>query len=56
MPKFHLLYFKNLLDVAFCKFFELYNDDFIKEDGRYVLASSLTTARLAKTFTALVVE
>ena len=50
MPKFHLLYFKSLLDIAFSKFFEIYGDDFIKQDNRYVLAKSFTTKQLAKIF------
>ena len=56
MPKFHLLYFKCLLDIAFSKFFDIYGDAFIKQDNRYVLAKSFTANQLAKTFEHLVID
>ena len=38
MPKFHLLYFKHLLDIAIINFFDTYNDCFKNIDGKYVLS------------------
>jgi len=53
MPKFKLLYFKNLLDIAFNKFFDLYNNDFIKDGTAYVLAKKFNTLQLTKIFNSL---
>lgn len=56
MPKFKLLYFKNLLDVAFNKFFEFYEDAFIKQDDIYILASNFSKQKIAKIFKAIVID
>lgn len=55
MPKFNLLYFKNLLDISLCKFFELYNDDFQKINGKYVL-STISKSKLVSIFRTLIIQ
>lgn len=51
LPKCYLLYFKNMLDVAFIEFFDEYNDFFEKNDnGQYVLLKALDEGSLEKFF------
>jgi hypothetical protein len=50
MPKFHLLYFKNILDIALIKFFDDYNDSFVKINGKYVLSKQMNKGKLLKIF------
>ena len=50
MLKFKLLYFKSLLDIAFIKFFDEYNDLFKNVDGIYILAKDINIAKLVKIF------
>ena len=51
LPSYNLLYFKNLLDLAFLRFFEEYNDSFLKnEKEEYVLVKNLSIQELEKFF------
>lgn len=50
LPKFQLLYFKDLLDIAFCKFFDDYNDQFIKVNGEYHLGNAISLSEIEKSF------
>lgn len=50
LPQFHLLYFKELLDVAFIKFFEDFNDQFVKIGDEYHLGQSLSLQSIEDTF------
>jgi hypothetical protein len=52
-PQINLLYYKNLLDICFCRFFELYNSSFININGSYVLAENITKSKLSTIFKAL---
>lgn len=56
MPKFYLLYFKNLLDIAFIKFFQIYNDAFVKVDDEYVLSKSFSKSKLTSLFRNTVID
>lgn len=56
MPKFHLLYFKNLLDMSIVKFFELYNKKFQKIHGKYVLSEDMSRIKLSRIFKQLIIE
>lgn len=47
MPTFKLLYFKNLLDIAFIQFFDKYNDLFQKIDSQYVFSANWDVQKLA---------
>ena len=47
MPTFNLLYFKNLLDIAFLQFFDKYNDLFQKIDDCYVFSADWDAQKLA---------
>lgn len=42
LPKYHLLYFKCLLDVAFIEFFDKHNDQFAKQDGKYFFCGMMS--------------
>lgn len=55
-PKFNLLYFKNVLDAVFIRFFDLYNDSFIAQDGVYIMKDTMSCAKVAKVFKALAVD
>lgn len=50
MPKFKLLYFKSLLDIAFIRFFDDYNDQFQNINGQYILSKDLSIFKLIKIF------
>lgn len=51
LPKYNLLYYKALLDKCFARFFDEYNDKFIKNDKQqYVLADNVSKAKLKQTF------
>ena len=50
MPKFNLLYYKNILDIAFKMFFTENNDKFKKQDGKYILAEALSISQLKAMF------
>ena len=39
MPKICLLYYKNILDLAFKRFFEEHNEYFTKVENKYVLGN-----------------
>lgn len=56
MPKFYLLYFKSLLDIAFIKFFQSYGDAFIKVGNEYVLSKAVSKSKLKTMFSQVVVE
>ena len=53
MPKLNLLYYKNLLDLCFYKFFALHEDCFVKDGDCYVLAKCPSRTKLQQIFTAL---
>ena len=50
MPKFYLLYFKSLLDIAFIKFFQSCNDAFMKVGNEYVLSKAISKSKLKTMF------
>ncbi len=50
MPKFNLLYYKNILDIAFQMFFDENNSKFKKQDGCYILASTMSISQLLSAF------
>jgi hypothetical protein len=56
VPKINLLYYKNLLDVCFYRFFDLYNNSFIKEENHYILAERLSKSKLTHIFKILIKE
>lgn len=56
LPSYNLLYFKNILDVAFLQFFEDCNDKFVKIDGQYVLAEAFNVAQIEEHFFNVVVK
>lgn len=56
MPEFKLLYFKSLLDVAFIRFFDEYNDCFQNINGQYVLSKDLSVYKLVKLFKKYILE
>ena len=50
-PKIRLLYFKNILDRCFFRFFEDFNDCFTKtDDGRYILSARNAPEKIRKYF------
>ena len=52
-PKIRLLYFKNILDRCFFRFFEDFNDCFTKtDDGRYILSVRNAPEKIRKYFLA----
>ena len=52
-PKIKLLYFKNVLDQCFFKFFEDFNDCFTRKDsGEYVLSAQTAPEKIKKYFIA----
>ena len=55
MPKFHLLYFKHLLDIAIINFFDTYNDCFKNIDGKYVLSKNISKTKLLSIFRKLII-
>lgn len=55
MKEFNLLYFKNLLDIALSKFFDLYGRSFAKIDGKYVLAKAMNKGKLQQIIRELIV-
>ena len=50
LPKYHLLYFKCLLDVAFIQFFDKYNDQFAKYDGKYFFCGAMSKQAIEEFF------
>ena len=51
MVKFELLYFKNLIDLAFVKFCEDFNDSFQKnEKDQYVLSKNFSETKITQEF------
>lgn len=56
LPKYHLLYFKNLLDIAFTKFFDEYNSLFIKDADTYVLSKTFSITELEKFFNRVIMQ
>lgn len=56
MPIFKLLYFKNLLDIAFVQFFDKYNNYFQKIDGNYVFSAECDAQKLASILKKTIVE
>lgn len=56
MPKLNLLYYKNLLDLCFYRFFALYEDCFAKDGDCYVLAKCPSRSKLQRIFIALLKE
>lgn len=49
-PRINLLYYKNLLDKCFLRFFEEFNADFNKTDGGYVFSNKISQVTIKKTF------
>lgn len=56
MPKICLLYYKNILDLVFKRFFEEHNDFFTKIDGRYVLSNDFNYFHIKKLFVQYISE
>ena len=50
MPKICLLYYKNILDLAFKRFFEVHNEYFTKVDNKYVLSNEFNFFHIKKLF------
>lgn len=50
MPKFNLLYYKNILDLAFQLFFDQNNNKFKKQDDCYILADAMSISQLQNAF------
>lgn len=48
VPKYHLLYFKCLLDAAFLEFIEEHQDDFICQNGEYYLSEAVSLECIQK--------
>lgn len=56
IPKLKLLYYKNILDVCFQRFFSDFNDDFKNVDGIYVYKNNLSQTKLKSIFKTYIVE
>ena len=56
IPKINLVYYKNILDNVFARFFEDYNDSFTKSNGLYVFSGSLARSSLKRKLTEYFVE
>ena len=50
LPRFHLLYFKDLLDLAFIQFFDKFNDKFVRIGDEYHLGESISLQNIEKCF------
>ena len=50
IPKLNFIYFKDLLDLCFKKFFDDFNDDFIKDGNNYVYGRHATKTKLKTVF------
>ena len=50
MPKFNLLYYKNILDIAFQLFFDENNNKFKKQGNCYILAEAMSISQLKNQF------
>lgn len=49
-PKFNLLYYKALIDKCFIRFFDEYNDLFIKNESTYILANNINKSKIKQLF------
>lgn len=56
IPTFNLIYNKALIDRAFVKFFDAYNDSFQKIDDKYVLSKNITRSKLQKIFESCILD
>lgn len=56
MPKFRLIYFKNLLDIALIKFFDEYNDKFQNSNGIYIFSENWNTKKFATVLKKYIIE
>lgn len=54
--RFNLIYYKNLIDKVFIKFFELYNNDFQKINNKYILSKNINKSKLIKIFEILIFD
>jgi hypothetical protein len=54
--KFKLLYFKNLLDIAFLKFFQDFNHCFTKDNDIYIFSADFSSFKLVKYFKNIIIE
>lgn len=56
LPRYNVLYFKNIIDRCFARFFEDYSESFVKSaseyDDRYVFSSSMSQSALTDVFSA----
>lgn len=55
-PKINLLYYKNILNNCFVKFFKDFNNDFSKEGDIYIYANTLPKPKLQEIFTTYIVD
>ena len=46
IPRLNVLYYKHILDKSFRRFFDEYNDKFVKSDNVYVLSKQLVKSKI----------
>lgn len=54
--KINLIYYKNILDNVFYRFFEDYNDSFSRNDGKYIFSLNISRNCLKKKLTIYFIE
>lgn len=55
-PKLHLLYFKSILDICFIRFFNDFNESFLKINNQYVFSSDPGKTKLKKIFKTYIID
>lgn len=56
IPRLNVLYYKHILDKSFRRFFDEYNDKFVKSDNVYVLSKQLVKSKIKKLFKGYIIE
>lgn len=56
IPKINLIYYKNILDNVFARFFEDFNDSFSKINDQYVFSGRISRTALKKKLTSYFIE
>lgn len=56
IPKINVLYYKHILDKSFQRFFNDYNDSFVKSNGEYVFSKLIAKNKLIKIFRKYIVD
>lgn len=51
LPKYNVIYYKEILDSCFKRFFDEYNDQFSKIDNEYVLSKTFSKTKIKQIFT-----